>query len=284
MPLRPDLHEINRASWNEATRAHNSHKKDQADFLRQGGSTVFPEELALLGDLAGKNLLHLLCNSGQDTLSLAHRGATVTGVDISDEAIAFATQLSRESGIPGTFHRADAYDFLDAARERGERWDRVFCSYGALCWLSDLERFARGVADCLVSGGRFVTVEFHPFLMVFDEKWQPRYPYFGDGPLTWDDGIDDYVAASGAGLAPSGFQAGEENFANPHPSHEFLWGIGEIVTAFVNAGMTPETLREYPYANGWSGFERMEEREGRRFYPPPEIPNLPMMYSLVARK
>ena len=284
MPLRQDLHEINRASWNEATRAHNSHKKDQADFLQQGGSTIFPEEVALLGDLAGKSLLHLLCNSGQDTLSLARQGATVTGIDISDEAIAFATRLADESGIPGTFHRSDAYDFLDTAKQRGETWDVVFCSYGALCWLSDLERFARGVAACLSPEGRFVTVEFHPFLMFFDEHWKPCYPYFGDGPLTWDEGIADYVAASGEGLAPSGYQAGEEGFTNPHPSHEFTWGIGEIVTAFVHAGLALETLREYPYANGWSGFEGMVEREGRRFYPPPEIPNLPMMYSLVARK
>jgi len=284
MPLRPDLHEINRASWNEATRAHNSHKKDQAAFLKQGGSTVFPEELALLGDLTGKSLLHLLCNSGQDTLSLAHRGATVTGVDISDEAIAFATGLSQESGIPGTFHRADAYDFLDGAKQRGESWDVAFCSYGALCWLSDLERFAHAVADCLAPGGRFVTVEFHPALMIFDESWKLHYPYFSDAPLTWDEGISDYVGASGAGLAPSGFQPGEENFRNPHPSHEFLWGIGEIVSAFLNAGLILETLREYPYANGWNSFERMVEGEGRRFYPPPEIPSLPMMVGLAARK
>lgn len=108
--MRKDLHETNRLAWNEATRAHNSHKADQARFLREGGSTLFPEELKLLGDVAGLSLLHLQCNAGQDTLSLARRGASVTGVDISDEAIAFARRLSAESGIPGTFHRADVYD------------------------------------------------------------------------------------------------------------------------------------------------------------------------------
>jgi hypothetical protein len=53
MTLRKDLHEANRASWNEATRAHNAHKCDQAAFFRAGGSTLFPEELALLGDVRG---------------------------------------------------------------------------------------------------------------------------------------------------------------------------------------------------------------------------------------
>ena len=66
-----EYHEENRLAWNEATKAHNSHKGDQARFLREGGSTLFPEEVALLGDIDGKRLLHLQCNAGQDTLSLA---------------------------------------------------------------------------------------------------------------------------------------------------------------------------------------------------------------------
>src|ERR1043165_5327026 len=85
--LARDLHEDNRQSWNSATRAHNSHKGDQAAFLRSGGSTLFLEELELLGDVTGKRLVHLQGNAGQDTLSLAAPGAEVTGVDISDEAI-----------------------------------------------------------------------------------------------------------------------------------------------------------------------------------------------------
>ena len=101
MPQR-NLHEANRLSWNEATKAHNSHKGDQAAFFRTGGSTLRPEEIALLGDIRGQVLVHLQCNAGQDTLSIASKlRATVTGVDISDEAIDFARKLSVASGIPG---------------------------------------------------------------------------------------------------------------------------------------------------------------------------------------
>jgi len=32
--LRKELHEENRLAWNEATPVHNSHKRDQAAFLR----------------------------------------------------------------------------------------------------------------------------------------------------------------------------------------------------------------------------------------------------------
>jgi 2-polyprenyl-3-methyl-5-hydroxy-6-metoxy-1,4-benzoquinol methylase len=86
--------ETTRRSWNVATRNHNAHKGDQAAFLRAGGDVLFPEELELLGDLRGKRLVHVQCNAGQDTLCLARRGAVATGVDLSDEAIRFARELS----------------------------------------------------------------------------------------------------------------------------------------------------------------------------------------------
>jgi hypothetical protein len=70
-PLRKQLHNENRLSWNEATKAHNSHKGNQTQFFRDGGSTLFPEEIELLGNITGLSLLHLQCNAGQDTLSLA---------------------------------------------------------------------------------------------------------------------------------------------------------------------------------------------------------------------
>jgi SAM-dependent methyltransferase len=285
MSIERQLHEENRRSWNAATKAHNSHKRDQARFLREGGSTLFPEERALLGDVAGKTLVHLQCNAGQDTLSLAKLGATVTGVDISDTAIQFATRLAADSGIAATFVRADVYDWLTSAAAAGERFDIVFCSYGAICWLSDLACWAKGIAAILKPGGRFVTVEFHPFLMVFREDWQLAYPYFRDGwPLSWEDGIGDYVADSGEALAPSGYERGVVDFVNPHPVHEFQWGIAEVVTALLNAGLSLTAMREYPFSNGAKLMEGMQELPGHRMTPPEHIPSLPLMYGLVAEK
>src|SRR4051794_22698956 len=109
------LHEANRLSWNEATVAHNSHKGDQAAFYRAGGNKLFAEDFELLGDIRGLDAVHLQCNSGQDTLSLVTMGASLTGVDISDEAIDFARRLSTESGVPATFIRSDIYDWLAEA-------------------------------------------------------------------------------------------------------------------------------------------------------------------------
>jgi len=281
--MRRDLHEANRLSWNAATVAHNSHKGDQAAFFRSGGSTLFPEELDLLGDVAGLSLVHLQCNAGQDSLSLARLGAGVTGVDISDEAIDFARRLSEESGIPAAFERADLFAWFEAAIDAGRSFDRAFSSYGTIGWLSDIDAWGRGIAGVLKPGGRFTLLEFHPFAMVFDQGWTPHYDYFGGVPIE-ETGVGDYVAESGHGLTPGDNAQGVVDFQNPHRSYEFAWGIGEVVSALLSAGLRLERLVEYPYANGWRGFERMVDIGGRRMVPPEDMPRLPMMYGLVASR
>jgi SAM-dependent methyltransferase len=285
-PDKKALHEENRLSWNEATKAHNSHKGDQAAWFRAGGSTLRQEELDLLGDLKGLRGVHLQCNSGQDTLSLARLGASMTGVDISDEAIAFAATLSQDSGIPASFVRSDVYDWLEQAAAAGEQFDLVFSSYGAICWLSNLDAWARGFAALLRPGGRYVTVDFHPIAMIYDEDWRPKYNYFMDGEhWTWEDGIGDYVAASQTGLvfgAEPGI--GVQDFKNPYRVHEFQWTIAEVVSALTGAGLRLEALREYPYSNGARLFNEMKDLGGRRWGPPEGAPQIPLMYGLSARK
>ncbi|CAI8694883.1 hypothetical protein EMIT0111MI5_20073 [Burkholderia sp. IT-111MI5] len=121
--MKKALHELNRLPWNTATVAHNSHKGDQADSFRHGGSTLFPEERELLGD-----------------------GADATGVDIADDAIGFARQLPADAGQPARFERADVLDRMPVAAARGERFERVSTSYGAICWLPGQNARARGIA------------------------------------------------------------------------------------------------------------------------------------------
>jgi SAM-dependent methyltransferase len=282
---RADLHEANRRSWNAATAAHNSHKGDQAAFFRAGGGTLFPEEIALLGDLRGRTLAHLQCNAGQDTLSLARLGARCTGVDISDEAVAFARRLSAESGIAAEFERADVYDWLRDARARGRAFDVAFASYGVLAWLSDVRAWARGIADVLAPGGRLVLVEFHPLLAVFDTDLTLRHPYSSGGePIPVAEGIGDYVADSGDGLLPGAAERGVEGFRNPHPTYEFAWGLADVVQAVIDAGLRMDVLREWPYSNGWKPSDEMTAMPGRRWRLPDGVPALPLMFGLVARK
>jgi SAM-dependent methyltransferase len=282
-----DLHERNRKAWNVATEAHNSHKGDQAAFYRDGGNKLYAEERELLGDISGMRVLHLQCNSGQDTLSLVQMGATAVGVDISDSAIEFARQLSAESGVPAEFHRSDVYDWLEQAAQAGEHFDVVFCSYGAVIWLSDLRTWSRGIASLLKPGGRFVVVDFHPISLALDDDWTLRFPYssFSDMPdyVVWEDGVGDYVALEMQQADPEADIPGVKEFVNPHPSYEFAWGLADILNALLQSGLQITQVREYPYSNS-GHIPGMRLNNAGKWVPPEGIPPLPMIYAIVAER
>jgi SAM-dependent methyltransferase len=265
-----------RRSWNVATRNHNAHKGDQAAFLKGGGDVLFPEERALLGPLAGKSLVHLQCNSGQDSLCLARDGAAVTGVDLSDEAIGFAKRLSKDSGIPARFIEAEVVTWLSSTEER---FDLAFASYGVIGWNADAASWIRGMARVLKPGGRFVYVEFHPLIWSYGQDLAlTGDDYFARGPFI--EPVKDYVAESGAAL---GGQSGAMG-TNDVPSYSYQYTLGELVTFLCSAGLELESLTEYPYSNGFRPYPTMIEAPGRRWVWPEGKARLPLMFSVVARK
>lgn len=123
-------------------------------------------EVEQVGDVRGKRLLHLQCHFGIDTLSWARRGAQVTGVDFSGDAIAYAQRLSVETGLAGDFVCSNVYDLRSALDAPGA-FDVVFTSYGVLNWLPDLRPWAELVAHYLKPGGFFYIVESHPTARMF---------------------------------------------------------------------------------------------------------------------
>jgi SAM-dependent methyltransferase len=264
-----------RASWDIATRNHNRHKGDQAAFFNAGGDVLFPEELELLGALEGRSLVHLQCNAGQDSLCLARRGAKVTGVDFSSEAIRFARGLAEATKLAATFVEAELCDWMLTTEAR---YELAFSSYGAVGWMPDLERWASGVRRVLAPNGRFVLVEFHPLIWSFDAAaGLTRDDYFQRGPFI--EPVGDYVADSGASLgavtqAPRG--------DNPIPAASFQYGLAETVQALVKAGLQLERLVEWPYANGCK-HPALVAAEGRRWVWPPGVARVPLMFGLGVR-
>ncbi len=90
--------ESNRKLWDEWTELH-LHSPNTYDELiaklKAGGSTLDEDEQAELGEVSGKSLLNLQCHLGLSALSLARAGAIVTGVDWTEQAIAYARSLSQ---------------------------------------------------------------------------------------------------------------------------------------------------------------------------------------------
>jgi tRNA/tmRNA/rRNA uracil-C5-methylase (TrmA/RlmC/RlmD family) len=74
---------------------------------------------AELGPVAGCRLLHLQYHVGQDKLTLAQRGAEVTGLDFSGAAIQAARLLAAELGLAdrARFIEADLYQAPQALPE-----------------------------------------------------------------------------------------------------------------------------------------------------------------------
>ena len=269
-PPNNTYHEANRLSWNAATQQHHTHKPDLIERYKNGHNNLYPEEIELLGDVKGKSLVHLQCNDGQDTLSIArHLGSVTTGVDISDSAIQFARTLATETNTPVEFIRADIFDWFE---QNTAPFDVVFTSYGALYWISEIARWGQGIAKTLKPGGKFVMIEFHPLMTMFEIDWSLKYNYMG-GQATEVPGVGDYVGDDFAG-----------KFQNPYKAFGFEWGIAEVVTALLDAGLTLTHLKEYPYCNGWKPFPDVRNEAGNRNYPPADKPTIAMMFSIVAYK
>jgi SAM-dependent methyltransferase len=283
-PSRRSPHEQNRASWNAVTAAHNSHKRDQASFLAAGKITLFKEELELLGDVDGRRVAHLQCNCGQDSLSLVNLGARVTGIDIADDAIAFARRLAQEAGLPAEFVRSDLFDWFDTFdRHSDDGFDIAMSTYGTIGWLSDIERWAHGVSSVLRPGGHLALLEFHPLIWSFDASGRAIEPYFIAEPLH-DAGVNDYVGTTGSALSPSGWEPGVAKFENPEPTVSRQWTVAQILSAIADAGLRIEVVREYPYTNGCRVLDGMHELPDRRFELAEETPSLPLMFGVRARK
>ena len=174
---RDEWREANRANWDERVPIHVSGEFYDVASFKGGQERLQPFEIDEVGDVSGKELLHLQCHFGIDTLSWACRGARVTGLDFSAPAVVAARGLASDMGLEATFVQSDVYDAVDATG--GLSFDIVYTGRGAIIWLPDMGRWAEVVADLLEPGGFLYLTEFHPFTDIFgDEDLSVEYDYF----------------------------------------------------------------------------------------------------------
>jgi len=157
--------EANQKAWNKKTEIHIASDLYDVNGFINGKNTLYNIELDEIGIVNEKNVLHLQCHFGLDSLSLSRLGASVTGVDFSEVAIKYAKKLSSETSIKATFIEANVYDIADLL---SDSYDIVFCSYGSICWLPDLTEWASMISKVLKPGGFLYMIDFHPMLNSFD--------------------------------------------------------------------------------------------------------------------
>jgi len=257
--------DANRQLWNQRTIAHKNSSFYGLEDFKKGATVLNAIELNEVGDVAGKKMLHLQCHFGMDSLDWARRGALVTGVDISDTAIAEARLLNDELGLSARFICCNVYDL---EQHLDEPFDIVFTSYGVIGWLPDLDRWAKLVARYLAPGGVFYMAEFHPVVWMFDDEFTHiKYSYAN---------LEMIVTES------SGTYADREADIK---SREYSWNhsISEVLNALIGAGLKIEFFNEYLHSP-YPCFSNCVQGDGGHWYIRGLEKKIPMLYSVKATK
>jgi SAM-dependent methyltransferase len=275
MPV-TDYTDINRASWDDRAPAHAaspgysvSRFADDPAFL----SDVVRFDLPLLGDIGGLRGVHLQCHIGTDTISLARLGADMTGLDFSPVSLAQARRIAGLAGADVRFAEAEVYDAVEVLGPGS--FDLVYTGIGALCWLPRIRPWAVVVAGLLRPGGRLFLREGHPMLWAMEDGRPDgllavEYPYFErDEPSVFDEG-GTYV---------------ETDAVFTHNlTHEWNHGIGELVTALLDAGLALTGLAEHDSVP-WEALPGQMEKLGNGEWRLADRPwRLPHSYTLQAVK
>ena len=170
------------------------------------------------------------------------------------------------------FVESELYGAVDALGR--EQFDLVYTGVGALGWLPDIKGWARVVADLMRPGGRLYLREGHPVLWALDPERTDEllvlgYPYFEteepevfEFAGTYTDGDASHVVAT---------------------THEWNHGLGEIVEAVLDAGLTLTRLVEHDFAE-WKALSWMDVDGEGHWRLPDHRERLPVMYTLEARK
>lgn len=265
--MKPDIDylTINKQSWNKLTDEHfTSNFYDVKGFLA-GNTSLNSIELELLGDLKGKSILHLQCHFGQDTISLQRLGAQSTGVDFSDKAIEYANELAAKANQSPTFICCNIYDL---PKHLNKQFDIVFSSYGTIGWLPDLDGWAKIVSQYLKPNGKFVFVEFHPVVWMFDNDFKfVGYNYFNTGAIIETE--NGTYANRDAAL--------KQDYVGWNHS------LSEVINNLIKNGLEIISLDEYDYSP-YNCFNETIESEPKKYRIKHLDSKIPMVYALVAKK
>lgn len=183
----------------------------------------------------------------------------MTGVDLSSESIAVANDLAKKLKLKADFICSDIYEFGEHNREQ---FDIVFTSYGVLCWLPDLTRWAATIASSLKPGGQFNLVEFHPVNELIS-----GYSYFSKAePDIEDEGT--YTENC------PGEKSTMVTWSHP---------LSEVINALVSTGIAIQSFNEHAYSpyNCFEGLEAIADKGYQRLLNGQQIP---LVYSIKGIK
>jgi ubiquinone/menaquinone biosynthesis C-methylase UbiE len=232
------LHEANRQRWEAASDqwARGADLRGDWKPAFTDPTVVFrQEELALLGDVRGKNVCVLGSGNNEAVFALSGMGARVTSVDISQKQLDHARRRAAELKATIAFVCSDVTE-LKALGDAS--FDIVYTGGHVAVWVSDLKKYYAEASRILRPGGSFVISEYHPFRRLWKDgtpKLEMATGYYERGPHVYDYSSD--ILKPGPG---------------DYRSYEFHWTISDYVTAAMAPGNELLSLQEIGDAHeGW---------------------------------
>lgn len=256
--------DLNKKMWNDRVDVHTQSAMYDLPAFVAGKTSLNDIELELLGDIRGKNILHLQCHFGMDTLSLARLGAKATGIDFSEKAIEKARELNEQLGLDAEFICADVMKLDELSVGL---FDMIFSSYGTIGWLPELKTWGKNIQNLLKPGGKFIFVEFHPFIWMYDDAFSTlKYSYFNLEPI----------------IEESNGTYADKNAKLQHTCVGWNHPLTDVLGSLLNEEMQLTDFKEYEYSPynifpdtvltpGGFMIRNMENK-------------LPLVYSLVVKK
>lgn len=221
--------ESNKHAWGQISEGHYHHFKKA---LLEGSHKLNKYIQNELGDLSGKKVIHLQCNTGADTILLAKMCEHATGIDLVPDNIMYAKKLAEDLSITNTnFIESDIMELME---RHNERYDVVFVSEGALGWLPDLKKWGKTIRHLLKDDGFFYVFDGHPFFLMFDEQkladnvMEVKYPYFGKAPDI-DNSIGGYASVR------------KDNVK----AYFWMYTVSDIINTLTSNGLHIEYLNEF---------------------------------------
>lgn len=255
----------NEQLWDARVPLHLQSARYPVEAFLGGKQLIDPLEDALLGDIKGRSVLHLQCHFGLTSLSIARRGAEITGLDFSQAAIDAATDISHRAGVPAQFIKGDARSF-----DLHRTFDVIFTSWGVLMWLPHLDSWAQSIRRHMHSSSRLILLDFHPFIWIWSrqfekERYVPEHSYLNNrSPRTL--------------INPASYT--QDRPEEDLKQNIWIHPLSTVVSSLAGAGLHIETLQEYQ-AVPWRTFQFMEQHIWEDFWSLPGDP-FPLSFAVTA--
>ena len=178
----------NEESWDRLSEYYQAHKIISLENIHYGPYGPGEQELRVIGDVKGLDILELGCGGGQNSIVLAKLGAkSVTALDQSENQLEYARKLAKSQGVKIKFLKGNMEDL---SMLEDTSFDLIVSSH-AMNYVVDLPRVFSEVARILRKNGRIVTCMGHPIMHLLWEALEKDSieevnNYFDDKRKIWD--------------------------------------------------------------------------------------------------